>query len=779
MKKEEKNIPAGTVLVQWIMTCIIILLIPVVSIIINFLISRRIINEHVRDSHGVIVSSLQDDIDDKLRSINNLSYLLILDNNFLKLPESADDHEFFQRAQVCYDVLNNYRYIHNDMGILLYYPSRDYIVTGGVSNSSVSIYTSMSYSYRGDMPSYEEWMSVIGGDYAKSRYFMSDYCNYNIIGSPSFVFACTNPFVNRQELNYNILVTTNSRFMKEFMEELDQHTFFICDSDGNVLYRFGNALENVTSIPPDALDGHATVNLSGRDYFSSSVPSDVTDWRYVLCTPSSLYLKDSADMLKITLVSTLAALAMGVLVIIFTQYRNYRPVRRLVESIPATIKETGNNEFKQLEAYQEEMHRINRTMQSRLEDMSQNIQKMYFYAKLKGIRLHTREQDIISAMSLDFSGKHFCIVSVYAGSESFLPDDTLNNRELLHFCIDNVTREILDGRFSYEHILDEFFHVFFFMMDEEQQEEWERSGEGCLRRLNEFFALHFRLRLYIILSPVYDNYESTPDFYADVVSSIEKRCTENVPGIYPASNHSQNLTMERLNRSRYVVSIHQEIFRRNFTRASEAVRDYIEQLKASHTADVLVCYHINSMISAILMDTEDYIDQTTREAVEACLSDSFCPENVAQCEDRMNRVLACLCYTEETQPPDAADRESLLVRKIKNYIDNFHSDIGLNVTAVADAMALSPNYMSKIFKNHTGEGLLTYINQVRIKHAKELLTSSGINVDEIAAMVGFSNSRSFRRNFQSLTGITASDYRRRAQSGMMQSDMSQSDMPQK
>ena len=92
MKKEaEKSIPAGTVLVRWIMTCIIILLIPVISIIINFLISRRIINKHVQDSHGVIVSSLQEDIDDKLRSINNLSYLLILDNNFLKLPESAND----------------------------------------------------------------------------------------------------------------------------------------------------------------------------------------------------------------------------------------------------------------------------------------------------------------------------------------------------------------------------------------------------------------------------------------------------------------------------------------------------------------------------------------------------------------------------------------------------------------------------------------------------------------------------------------------------------------
>lgn len=412
------------------------------------------------------------------------------------------------------------------------------------------------------------------------------------------------------------------------------------------------------------------------------------------------------------------------------------------------------------------MHRLNRSIQSRLDDMSQNIQKMFFYAKLKGIRLHTREQDILSTMSLDFSDKHFCIVSIYIRSESFSPDDTLRNQELLHFCIDNVARDILDDHFPYEHILDEFFHVFFFIMNEEQRREWERSGEEYLRRLNEFFLCHFHLQLYIILSSVYNDIESTPDHYADVVSSIEDCCVKNSSGILAASSHSRNLPMERFSRSRYVAAIHQAIFRRDLARAREAVRDYTEQLKATHAADIIVCYNICSMISSILMDTEDYISQTTKEALKVCLSDSFYPENVAQCEDRMNQVLACLCNVGETHPSDAADRESLLIKKTKNYIDSFHTDMSLNVTAVADAMALSPNYISKIFKNHTGQSLLTYINQVRIKHAKELLASTNINVDEIAAMAGFSNSRSFRRNFQSLTGITATDYRRKAQSNV-------------
>lgn len=99
------------------------------------------------------------------------------------------------------------------------------------------------------------------------------------------------------------------------------------------------------------------------------------------------------------------------------------------------------------------------------------------------------------------------------------------------------------------------------------------------------------------------------------------------------------------------------------------------------------------------------------------------------------------------------------MKKIKNYVDNYYSDPNLNVTSVADAVGLSPNYMSKLFKSLTGEGLLSYINNVRINHARELLRITNINVDEIALMVGFSSPRSFRRNFQNLTGITATDYR--------------------
>ncbi len=72
----------NSILLQWVLICIIILLIPVVSIVFNFLVSRKIINEQIRKSNYVALSHLQKTIDQKLQSIKNLSHLLLLDNSF-------------------------------------------------------------------------------------------------------------------------------------------------------------------------------------------------------------------------------------------------------------------------------------------------------------------------------------------------------------------------------------------------------------------------------------------------------------------------------------------------------------------------------------------------------------------------------------------------------------------------------------------------------------------------------------------------------------------------
>ncbi|MBT9776182.1 helix-turn-helix domain-containing protein [Clostridium sp. MCC353] len=747
-----------TVLLQWIMTCIIILLIPFVTIIVNYCISRKIINEQVKNSSNIILSHMQKAIDGKLQSIRNLSYLLLLDDNFINLSNAWGSDEFFDLAQTCYDKLNSYNYVYNDINILVYYPYKDYVITTGVSNTSASIYNSMYYASQKNMTSYDNWISLIGNDYSKASYFFSEYCSYKNTGKNSVVFGCTNPFIYRDEANYNLLVSSPVDFIEDDLADLPERTFFICDRNGNPISQFGTRIESSEPLP--VMDPETSnVTLNGENYFCYYAPSPVTGWFYVLCTPRTLYLHDSLLMRNVTLASAIISLLIGVAMVIYTQYRNYRPVKRIMNIIPTSIKSDEKNEFQQIELYHGEMHRLNLFMQNKLNNISKNVRELYFYSKLKGVNFHIQENDITNTMSLDFSDKHFVIASIYADSHSFSQDDIMKNWELLQFAVNNVSDEILQDHFPHEHIQDEFFHVFFFILDKNQFEEWNRSGPGLLEDIFKFFKSQFHIDLFITVSQAFENFEQTASVYADVITAFEEYYAKKQPGVYTTSPSKKAPVFSDTKFSEYSRDINLAVFQHDYDKAAASVHSYIGYLQQYNCSKIIVRYNVYSLIATILMDSGDYISQTTRDTIESYLSNSLNCNTLEEYESHINQLLHYLCDQNLNITDNIQDRENQLVKKIKNYVENYYSDYSLNVTSVAEAVNLSPNYMSKIFKNNTKEGLLSYINNVRINHAKELLRTTNINVDEIALMVGFSNTRSFRRNFQNLTGITATDYR--------------------
>lgn len=86
-------------------------------------------------------------------------------------------------------------------------------------------------------------------------------------------------------------------------------------------------------------------------------------------------------------------------------------------------------------------------------------------------------------------------------------------------------------------------------------------------------------------------------------------------------------------------------------------------------------------------------------------------------------------------------------------------DEELNVSTIADRFDLHPNYLSRLFKQQVGIGLLDYINMVRIEEAKKLLKSEYGNLETIARKVGYTNVKTFTRVFTKTEGITPGKYR--------------------
>ena len=87
---------------------------------------------------------------------------------------------------------------------------------------------------------------------------------------------------------------------------------------------------------------------------------------------------------------------------------------------------------------------------------------------------------------------------------------------------------------------------------------------------------------------------------------------------------------------------------------------------------------------------------------------------------------------------------------------NYYKKISLD--SIAEHVNFSKTYLSRIFKEETGENISMYINKVRIEKAKLLMMDKSIGLIDVANLVGFEDQSYFSKVFRSLTGTSPKKY---------------------
>lgn len=89
--------------------------------------------------------------------------------------------------------------------------------------------------------------------------------------------------------------------------------------------------------------------------------------------------------------------------------------------------------------------------------------------------------------------------------------------------------------------------------------------------------------------------------------------------------------------------------------------------------------------------------------------------------------------------------------------ENYDKNIGLS--DCGRHFHLSSNYITRMFKKYTGLSYITYINELKIKKAVELLKDTDFSIKEVAQKVGYNNLNYFYKNFNMITGVTPKNYK--------------------
>ncbi|MEE8885400.1 MAG: AraC family transcriptional regulator [Eubacteriales bacterium] len=100
------------------------------------------------------------------------------------------------------------------------------------------------------------------------------------------------------------------------------------------------------------------------------------------------------------------------------------------------------------------------------------------------------------------------------------------------------------------------------------------------------------------------------------------------------------------------------------------------------------------------------------------------------------------------------------VRQAKDYIFS-HLHVKLTVKGIAEALHVSPNYLSAVFSRQEGITLTRYIIYEKVNRAKNMLTYSDYSCSDIAQYLGFSSQSHLGVYFRQATGYTLMQFRKR------------------
>lgn len=164
----------------------------------------------------------------------------------------------------------------------------------------------------------------------------------------------------------------------------------------------------------------------------------------------------------------------------------------------------------------------------------------------------------------------------------------------------------------------------------------------------------------------------------------------------------------------------------------------------------------NNLITAVICESFISIPNLPAELRQAVLVNIVDVQNADSIRKALDLSAATLRALSSRGNDNASNSR---FTAMLDYVNRNAFDPTFSAASLCSEFHLSPASVTRLFQQNLGVGFLDYLHSRRIKHAKELLTTSDEPVSSIAEKVGYSNSLTITRAFKKYVGETPGTYR--------------------
>ncbi|MCS7460442.1 helix-turn-helix domain-containing protein [Paenibacillus doosanensis] len=743
----------------------------VITLLVGALVYRytnMMLKEEVLGTNTELLDQTRKIVEQALGEVQQMASSLALNSEVQKsvwLPWNLEEEYRFLKStsDLFTDRINSSNYLHS---IYLYSAINQKLIFGsGITDLSDFAYREGLQRFLGNR-SASAWEaasldSASGSDNVISFYFTVPILDVQKKGAL---------LINlKEDVLYNAVVNTNKRKLGNVAILNSEGEVLSYNDKDRLLTRFDQA--DIERIQREK-EGYFIETIGGVPTLVSYMTSSFNGWVYLTLNPYDEVFKRSKEVIRTTLIISLIALLLGIVLMVLVSRTYYRPVKRMVQAISAHMDKPLPGV-----PYKDEFGFIGESINHLFNENEE------FKAKFRGQEMILRDHVLVNLLSgkgtdpdemlrqlqyyqLGLDPEQFIVlvVRIHLEEAGDASENAEQVRNLMHFQIRTICEETMAayGKGVY---VSQFHKHDVIIMNTGQWEELNQALEKAKELAHRMIAgVTGQMEGVALTVGIGGNYRKVSDISLSYNEAVEALLYEQLAGVGSILS-IHDMQVNRASRNRFIAYRNQvdkllaDLKTGSLDKALQTKDQIIDQLhrdtQFGFSYKHMMLTHLLNSLVAVRVELVQKDD--SHEEERRWYADFAKLQNLDEIRGWIGLVL------EQTAGELQSKRENKNVEVIEKLVDyirqHYREPIGLQT--LADLVFMNGNYLSKVFKEVTGQTFMDFLTEIRFAEACRMLDDTERNINEIAELTGFGQKQNLIRTFKKMTGQTPTEYRNR------------------
>jgi two-component system response regulator YesN len=759
-----------SVLFRMFVSNLLFLMLPVLIGGIMYVQLEKIVYKNALQANSAIVAQLRQYVDSRVKEVQQFSFLFSMNTEIQNILSeySRDNPDMEFRAYKLMTEISKYAPISSIVDSYTLSIKDTDTMFMGRGKRDMAFYYDNELAYRDT--TYEEWHKKFIEAYSYQK-----FTPMMVTGSGKKLITFTQSLpvtdINTSRGGLHILLDQSKLLDNiELKDSLSDAVIYIINNEGQLLMSTGTHEREGNPLSGLALSlGFSSFEhvVDGKNSMITYDVSGQTGWTYVTAVPKDSFMAPVTRVKQGALTAAVLYLLIGMALAYYVARRNYNPLRSLLGMLkkqsPTSEAIAKWNEWDRVKYSFEQMMDEEILLKNRLQKQFPLIQSSFAGRLIRGLV----DKEELRQSSLDILGETYeedsyaVLLITIDDCNNFIRDDSEQQWAFVRFITTNILNDLLRSRGIRSLSADmERDGIACLVNHSYSPEEWKALMQDALTTMSDTLAGRFSIYVTAALSDSMEDSALIGTCYSQAEMTMEYRWLSSDQSILFYGD------IEKVEQT-YVYSVETEGRIINLVKhgEDEQVAELLDEVYATNfqvgaISPELGKWLMYNLISTLLRCLQglnlQYRAVYGEEAPDARLSECG---TLKEMFVEIKEMYISLChYLKE----DRDDPNQQMMNSLLQYLQEHVYDPNLGLESAADHLGLSPKYVSRLFKLHTGDTLTNYIARMRVDEAKRLLKNTDLTILDISRQLGYSTDIGLIRIFKKHEGITPGKYRQQA-----------------